>query len=178
MHVLYTTVFVSQLYQMHCIVLQTFFSDTLPTDCQRGPTLPWEPYLLSPSSDTPHIIYSIILYYVSVFSYHYIDREAPPFYWNLISSLLLLLLIFANNIWYNLLSHLIYHNTTDCQRGLGYLPGGHLPPPKFGHLPPPNSDISHPPKKTFARRTTATPNLFSSFFGAFLLFCFAITVHM
>ena len=28
--------------------------------------------------------------------------------------------------------------------GLGYLPGGHLPPPKFGHLPPPNSDISHP----------------------------------
>ena len=41
--------------------------------------------------------------------------------------------------------------------GLGYLPGGHLPPSKFGHLPPPNSDISHPQKKTFARRTTATP---------------------
>ena len=39
------------------------------------------------------------------------------------------------------------------QTGLGYLPGGHLPPPKFGHLPP--------PKKTFARRTTATPNFFS-----------------
>ena len=53
--------------------------------------------------------------------------------------------------------------------GLGYLPGGHLPPPKFGHLPPPNSDISHPPKKTFARRTTATPNFFSSFFGALFL---------
>ena len=32
---------------------------------------------------------------------------------------------------------------------------------KFGHLPPPNSDISPPPKKkTFARRTTATPNFF------------------
>ena len=44
--------------------------------------------------------------------------------------------------------------------GLGYLPGGHLPPP--------NSDISHPPKKTFARRTTATPNFFS-FFGLFFL---------
>ena len=52
--------------------------------------------------------------------------------------------------------------------GLGYLPGGHLPPPKFGHLPPPNSDISHPQKKTFARRTTATPNFFS-FFGALFL---------
>ena len=49
---------------------------------------------------------------------------------------------------------------------VSHLPGGHLPPPKFGHLPPPNSDISHPPKKTFARRTTATPNFFSSFFGA------------
>ena len=53
--------------------------------------------------------------------------------------------------------------------GLGYLPGGHLPPPKFGHLPPPNSDISHPPKKTFARRTTPTPNFFSLFFGALFL---------
>ena len=65
------------------------------------------------------------------------------------------------------------HNLTPAkirvQWGLGYLPGGHLPPPKFGHLPPPNSDISHPPKKTFARRTTATPNFFSSFFGALFL---------
>ena len=51
--------------------------------------------------------------------------------------------------------------------GLGYLPGGHLPPPKFGHLPPPNSDISHPQKKTFARRTAATPN-----FSFFLFFLF------
>ena len=48
--------------------------------------------------------------------------------------------------------------------GLGYLPGGHLPPPKFGHLLPPNSDISHPQKKTFARRTTATPIFFFFFF--------------
>ena len=52
---------------------------------------------------------------------------------------------------------------------LGYWPGGHLPPPKFGHLPPPNSDISHPRKKTFARRTTATPNFFLLFFGALFL---------
>ena len=52
---------------------------------------------------------------------------------------------------------------------VSHLPGGHLPPPKFGHLPPPNSDISHPQKKTFARRTTATPNFFSSFFGALFL---------
>ena len=54
-------------------------------------------------------------------------------------------------------------------RGLGYLPGGHLPPPKFGHLPPPNSDISHPQKKTFARRTTATPNFFLLFFWRIFL---------
>ena len=52
---------------------------------------------------------------------------------------------------------------------VSHLPGRHLPPPKFGHLPPPNSDISHPQKKTFARRTTATPNFFSSFFGALFL---------
>ena len=45
---------------------------------------------------------------------------------------------------------------------LGYLPGGHLPPP--------NSDISHPPKKTFARRTTATPNFFFFFWRTFLGF--------
>ena len=37
-------------------------------------------------------------------------------------------------------------STDQAASGLGYLPGGHLPPPKFGHLPPPNSDISHPPK--------------------------------
>ena len=55
-------------------------------------------------------------------------------------------------------------------RGLGYLPGGHLPPPKFGHLPPPNSVISHPQKKTFARRTTATPNFFFFFCRTFLGF--------
>ena len=61
-------VFVSQLYHMHCIVLQTFFSDTLPTDYQRDPTLPWEPYLLSPPSDTPHIIKAI--YYIM--SLHFI----------------------------------------------------------------------------------------------------------
>ena len=54
--------------------------------------------------------------------------------------------------------------------GLGYLPGGHLPPPKFGHLPPPNSDIYHPPKKIFARRTTATPNFFFFFWRIFLGF--------
>ena len=78
---------------------------------------------LSPLSSFRYSLYyySILLYYVIIFHYHYIDREAPPFYWNLISSLLLLLLIFVNNIWYNLLSHLIYHNTTDCQRAPPYL---------------------------------------------------------
>ena len=50
---------------------------------------------------------------------------------------------------------------------MSHLPGGHLPPPKFGHLPPPKSDISHPQKKTFARRTAATPN-----FSFFLFFSF------
>ena len=53
---------------------------------------------------------------------------------------------------------------------VSHLPGGHLPPPKFGHLPPPNSDISHPQKKTFARRTTATPNFFFFFWRPFLGF--------
>ena len=46
-------------------------------------------------------------------------------------------------------------------RIVSHLPGGHLPPPKFGHLPP--------PKKTFARRTTATPNFFSLFFWRIFL---------
>ena len=27
------------------------------------------------------------------------------------------------------------------RKGLGYLPGGHLPPPKFGHLPPQKKNI-------------------------------------
>ena len=53
---------------------------------------------------------------------------------------------------------------------VSHLPGGHLPPPLFGHLPPPHSDISHPPKKTFARRTTATPNFFFFFWRIFLGF--------
>ena len=53
--------------------------------------------------------------------------------------------------------------------GVGHLPGRHLPPPKFGHLPPPNSDIYHPQKKTFARRTTATP-IFFFFWRTFLGF--------
>ena len=68
-------------------------------------------------------------------------------------------------------SMLWWENVFYEQEGLGYLPGGYLPPPKFGHLPPPNSDISHPPKKTFARRTTATP-IFFLFFGA-LFFAFS-----
>jgi len=54
-------------------------------------------------------------------------------------------------------------------RGLGYLPGGHLPPPKFGHLPPPNSDISHPPKKKHLPGGQLPPLFFSSFFGALFL---------
>ena len=50
--------------------------------------------------------------------------------------------------------------------GLGYLPGGHLPPPKFGHLPPPNSDISHPPKKAICQEDNCHPQFFSSLFLA------------
>ena len=67
-------------------------------------------------------------------------------------------------------------HATQHGRGLGYLPGGHLPPPKFGHLPPPNSDISHPQKKTFARRTTATPNFFLLFLAHFS-WLFRLTAH-
>ena len=53
--------------------------------------------------------------------------------------------------------------------GLGYLPGGHLPPPKFGHLPPPNSDISHPQKPNICQEDNCHPQFFSSFFGALFL---------
>ena len=66
-------------------------------------------------------------------------------------------------------SHAINNHRNGVTGIVSHLPGGHLPPPKFGHFPPPNSDISHTQKKTFARRTTATPNFFSSFFGAFFL---------
>ena len=59
---------------------------------------------------------------------------------------------------------------------VSHLPGGHLPPPKFGHLPPPNLDISHPQKKTFARRTTATPNFFLLFLAHFS-WLFRLTAH-
>ena len=54
-------------------------------------------------------------------------------------------------------------------QGLGYLPGGHLPPPKFGHLPPPNSDISHPQKPNICQEDNCHPQFFSSFFGALFL---------
>jgi len=65
---------------------------------------------------------------------------------------------------------------TDAKLIVSHLPGGHLPPPKFGHLPPPNSDISHPQKKTFARRTTATPNFFLLFLAHFS-WLFRLTAH-
>ena len=48
--------------------------------------------------------------------------------------------------------------------GLGYLPGGHLPPPKFGHLPPPNSDISHPQKPNICQEDNCHPQCFFFFF--------------
>ena len=54
--------------------------------------------------------------------------------------------------------------------GLGYLPGGHLPPPKFGHLPPPNSDISHPQKKHLPGGQLPTPIFFFFFWRIFLGF--------
>ena len=76
--------------------------------------------------------------------------------------------------WYT--SLLVWTNYGNIFWGLGYLPGGHLPPPKFGHLPPPNSDISHPQKKTFARRTTATPIFFLLFLVLFS-WLFRLTAH-
>ena len=48
-------------------------------------------------------------------------------------------------------------SNTHVQEWFGHLPGGHLPAPKLGHLP-----------RTFARRTTATPNFFwLTFLGFF-----------
>ena len=82
--------------------------------------------------------------------------------------------IFNSVLFMILVRHL--HRLNHVYKGLGYLPGGHLPPPKFGHLPPPNSDISHPPKKTFARRTTATPNFFLLFLAHFS-WLFRLTAH-
>ena len=67
--------------------------------------------------------------------------------------------------WLSILSNSIF---LGAKTGLGYLPGGHLPPPKFGHFPP--------PKKTFARRTTATPNFFSLFLAHFS-WLFRLTAH-
>ena len=69
-----------------------------------------------------------------------------------------------------------YHRLHILSWIVSHLPGGHLPPPKFGHLPPPNSDISHPQKKTFARRTTATPNFFFLFL-AYFSWLFRLTAH-
>ena len=58
----------------------------------------------------------------------------------------------------------------DISAGLGYLPGGHLPPPKFGHLPPPNSDISHPQKKHLPGGQLPPPIFFFFFWRTFLGF--------
>ena len=52
--------------------------------------------------------------------------------------------------------------------GLGYLPGGHFPPPKFGHFPPPNSDISHPQKPNICQEDNCHPQFF--FFLFWLIF--------
>ena len=60
--------------------------------------------------------------------------------------------------------------------GLGYLPGGHLPPPKFGHLPPPNSDIFHPPKKNICQEDTCHPQFFFLFLAHFS-WLFRLTAH-
>ena len=54
--------------------------------------------------------------------------------------------------------------------GLGYLPGGYLPPPKFGHLPPPKSDISHPQKKHLPGGQLPPPIFFLFFWRTFLGF--------
>ena len=52
--------------------------------------------------------------------------------------------------------------------GVGYLPGGHLPPPKFGHLPTPNSDIYHPQKTYICQEDNCHPHFF--FWRTFLGF--------
>ena len=51
--------------------------------------------------------------------------------------------------------------------GLGYLPGGHLPPPKCGHSPPPNSDISHPQKPNICQEDNCHPHFLRTFLGFF-----------
>ena len=61
--------------------------------------------------------------------------------------------------------------------GLGYLPGGHLPPPKFGHLPPPNSDIFHPQKKKHLPGGQLPPPIFFLFFLAHFSWLFRLTAH-
>ena len=58
------------------------------------------------------------------------------------------------------------HYYDEEKKGLGYLPGGHLPPPKFGHLPPLNSDIYHPQKPYICQEDNCHPQFFSSFSGA------------
>ena len=62
------------------------------------------------------------------------------------------------------------------QAGLGYLPGGHLPPPKFGHLPPPNSDIYCPQKPYIRQEDNCHPHFFS-FFLAHFSWLFRLTAH-
>ena len=42
------------------------------------------------------------------------------------------------------------------ESGLGYLPGGHLPPPEFGHFPP--------PKKNICQEDNCHPQFFFFFF--------------
>ena len=68
-----------------------------------------------------------------------------------------------------LLAYILNNGINQADTGLGYLPGGHIPPPKFGHLPPPNSDISHPQKPNICQEDNCHPQFFSSFFGALFL---------
>ena len=63
------------------------------------------------------------------------------------------------------------------QWGLGYLPGGLLPPPKFGHLPPPNLDISHPQKPNICQEDNCLPQFFFFFFLAHFSWLFRLTAH-
>ena len=52
--------------------------------------------------------------------------------------------------------------------GLGYLPGGRLPPPKFGHLPPPIRTFPTPQKKHLPGGQLPPP-IFSFFFWLIFL---------
>ena len=73
--------------------------------------------------------------------------------------------IFNSVLFMILVRHL--HRLNHVYKGLGYLPGGHLPPP--------NSDISHPQKKHLPGGQLPPPFFF--FFLAHFSWLFRLTAH-